>query len=47
MFVENCIKNYENQDLTVYSQVNEVQRQIVVKGHYQNYIKEFFIQCGF
>lgn len=46
-YIEQCIEKYEGKKLNVYSQVNEVQRQVVVKGHYQEYVNKFFIECGF
>lgn len=46
-FIEKCIEQYENEKLTIYSQVNEVQRQVIVKGHHQEYISKFLIECGF
>ncbi|CAF0949137.1 unnamed protein product [Brachionus calyciflorus] len=46
-FIEECLEKYENKKQTVYTQVNEVQRQVVVKGHHQEYVNKFFIECGF
>ncbi|RMZ99026.1 39S ribosomal mitochondrial [Brachionus plicatilis] len=46
-YVEKCIEKNEDKKLTIYSQVNEVQRQVMVKGHYQDYISKFLIECGF
>ena len=46
-FIEQSISKNENRTLKIYSQVNELQRQVVVKGHYQEYISQFFKQCGF
>ena len=46
-FIQKSVAIAENKKLNIYSQVNEVQRQVLVKGHYQEYINNFFLHCGF
>jgi hypothetical protein len=46
-YIQNCLEKNENKKLVIYSQVNEIQRNVVVKGHYQEYISNFLIECGF
>ena len=46
-FIEDCVERDAEKRETIYSQVNEIQRQVVVKGHYQHYINSFFLECGF
>ena len=46
-FIQESLEKYEDKKLSIYSQVNEVQRQVLVKGHYHEYISKFFIECGF
>lgn len=45
--IEESIKKHENKSENVYAQVNEIQRHVLVKGYYQEYINDFFLKCGF
>ncbi len=46
-FIEKRLEENEQTKLKIYSQVNEIQRQVLVKGHYQNYVNMFMLECGF
>ena len=46
-FLEKCIRENEDKARKVYTSVNEVQRQVLVKGHYMEYISSFLKECGF
>jgi hypothetical protein len=46
-YIEKRLVKDENKELKIYSQVNELQRQVLVKGHYEEYVSDFFKECGF
>lgn len=46
-FIEECIGQTDAKHTYVYSQVNEIQRHVLVKGPYEEYVNKFFIKCGF
>ncbi len=46
-FIEDCLERDSGKKEKIYSQVNEIQRQVVVKGHYQPLVNKFFLECGF
>ena len=47
-YIEDYLVTHENKiRRTIYSQVNEVQRHVLVKGHYQEIVNTFLIEKGF
>lgn len=46
-FLEKCYQEEMGRERKMYTSVNEVQRQVLVKGHYMLYISEFLKTCGF